>query len=116
MVVTGALKKGLRKVQEKLHSASVIEKEEEIMGVVEEVCFGGTLQKLKDILDTDEKSTRAVLVESVEMYEVIAGMGLHTFHEINAVVNTKFRTVDKKVKLTAGPLPAYSEKKKRKEV
>ena len=113
MVVTGALKKGLRKVQEKLHSASVIEKEEEIMGVVEEVCFGGTLQKLKDILDTDEKSTGVVPVQSVEIYEVIVEMGLDALHKNNAVVNTKYKTLDQKVKTVAGPLPVNSETRRK---
>ena len=92
----------------------MIEKDEEILRVVEEVCVGGTLQKLDDIQDTDEKSTCVVSEELVEMYEVIAGMGLDMLHEKNVMVNTKYKTVDKKVKPAASPLPAYSEEKEKK--
>ena len=97
-------------MQEKLRSASVIKEDEEITGVVEEVCVGGTLQELEDILDTDEKSTGVILVESVEMYGVIAGMELDMLRENNVMINTKYKTVGKKVKPAAGPLPVDSEK------
>ena len=81
---TRALKNELWTVQENLRSASAMEKDEEIMGVVEEVFVGGTLQKLEDILDMDEEGTLIVPVESVEMYEVIAGMELDTLCKNNA--------------------------------
>ena len=45
---------------------------------------------LEDILGMAEKSTQILPVESVEMYEVIAGMGLDTLRENNAMVNTKY--------------------------
>ena len=63
-------------MQEKPRPASATEEDEEITGVVEEVFVGGTLQRLEDILDMDEEGTLIVPVESVEMYEVIAGMEL----------------------------------------
>ena len=97
-------------MQEKLWSTSVIGKEEEIMGLVEEVCVGGTWQKLEDILDMDEKSTWVVPVESVKMYGVIARMDLDMLCENNTMVNTNYKAVEKKVKPTTGPLPAVMAK------
>ena len=111
--VTELLKKKLRKVHVKLWSALVMGKEEEITRVLEEGIVGGILQRLEDILNTVEKSTQIVPVESVEMYEVIAGIELDTLPENNALVNTKYNIIDKKVKLVAGPLPANNERKER---
>jgi hypothetical protein len=54
-------------------------------------------------------------VESIEMYEIIAKMGPDTLRREEAMVNTKYKTVEKKVKPAAGPLPADNEQK-RKEV
>ena len=102
-------------MQEKPRPASATEEDEEITGVVEEVFVGRTLLRLEDILHMDEESTLIVLVESVEMYEVIAGMGLDRIRNKNAIVNTKYKNMDKKVKPEAGPLPANNERK-RKEV
>jgi hypothetical protein len=56
---------------------------------VEEVCIGGTLQEVKEILDTDEKSDRVLPIKLVEMYGVIVGMGLDMLHENNVMINTK---------------------------
>ena len=54
---TRAFKKELWIVHKRLRSALVMEKDEEITGVVEKVFVKGTLQRLEDILDMDEKST-----------------------------------------------------------
>ena len=90
-----------------------MEKDEEILGVVEEVYVGGILERLEDILDSYEKRNRIVPVESIEMYEVIAGMELDTLHENTTVICTKYKTIDKKVKPTTGPLPINSERKRK---
>ena len=50
------------------------------------------------------------------MYEIIAKMGPDALRKEEAMVSTKYvKTVEKKVKPTAGPLPVDSEQK-RKEV
>ena len=49
------------------------------------------------------------------MYEIIAKMGPDVPRKEEAMVSTKYKTVEKKVKPAAGPLPADSEQK-RKEV
>ena len=90
-------------------------KDKEIIRVVEEVFVRGTLHRLKVILDMNDMSARIVPIESFEIYEVIAGMGLDTLRENNAMVNTKYKTIDKKVKPATGALPTNNERK-RKEV
>jgi hypothetical protein len=45
------------------------------------------------------------------MYEIIVKMGPDTLRKEEAMVSTKYKTVKKKVKLVAGPLPADSEQK-----
>ena len=107
--ITKAQKKRLWKVQERLRSASLIEEDEEIAGVMEEVCARGTLQELEEVLKMDEKSTRIILVESVEMYGAIAEIEPDILWENDMMVNTKYKTVDKKVKPVAGPLRIHSE-------
>ena len=49
------------------------------------------------------------------MYEIIAEIGLDVLHKEDAMVCTKYTTMEKKVKLSARPLPA-SREQKRKEV
>ena len=65
--VIRVMKKRLRKMQKELWSASIMAKDEKVMGVVEEIFVEKTLQRLEDILDNDEEGTRIVPVESVEM-------------------------------------------------
>ena len=115
MVVTGGMKKEYRKVEGKLWSASIIIEDEEIMGVVEEVFYGSTLQRLEDLAKENSQGDRVIPVEWVEMYEIIAKMGPDALRKEEAMVSTKYKTVEKKVKPAAGPLPVDSEQK-RKEV
>ena len=75
MSVTGGMKKEYRKVEDKLRSASIIKEDEEIVGVVEEVFYGSTLQRLEELAEDKSQGNRVVPVESVKMYEIIAKMG-----------------------------------------
>ena len=68
--------------------------------------YGSTLQQLEELAEDTSQGDRVVPVEPVEMYEIIAKMGEE------AMVSTKYKTVEKKVKLAAGPLPADSEQKR----
>ena len=47
------------------------------------------------------------------MYEIVAKMGQDTLRTEEAMVSTKYKTVEKKVKPAAGPLPTDSEQKRR---
>ena len=73
--VTKRRKKEYRQVEDKLRLASIIKEDEEIVGVVEEVFYGSTLQRLEEFAEDKSQGNRVVLVESVEMYEIIVKMG-----------------------------------------
>ena len=72
--VTGGKKNDYRKVEDKLRLASIINEDEEIVGVVEEVFYGSTLQQLEELAEDKSQGNRVVPVELVEMYEIIAKM------------------------------------------
>ena len=91
-------------MEDKLRSASIIKEDEEIVGVVEEVFYGSTLQRLEELAEDKSKGNRVVPVESVEMYEIIAKMGPDALRKEEAMVSTKYKTVEKKVKPATGPL------------
>ena len=109
------MKKEYRKVEDELRSASIINEDEEIMGVVEEVFYGSMLQRLEELAEDKSQGVRVVPVESFEVYEIIAKMGPDALRKGEAMVSTKYKTVEKKVKPVAGLLHTDSEQK-RKEV
>ena len=73
--VTGGMKKEYRRVEDKLWSTLIIKEDEEVVGVVEEVLYGSTLQRLEELAEDKSQGNRVIPVESVEMYEIIAKMG-----------------------------------------
>jgi lipoprotein-anchoring transpeptidase ErfK/SrfK len=79
------------------------------------VFYGSTLQQLEELAENTSYEDRVIPVESVEMYKIIAEMGPDTLRGEEAMVSMKYKTIEKKVKPAAGPLPADSEQK-RKEV
>ena len=62
---------------------------------------------------TNEQGIWIVPVESVEVYKINAEMGPNVLQKEDVMVYMKYKTVQKKVKLVAGPLPANSEQKRR---
>ena len=72
------------------------------------------LQHLQELAEEDSHRHRLVPVDSVNMSEIIAEMGLDAVRK-EAMVCTKYKIVEKKVKQFAGPLPS-NNKRKRKEV
>ena len=63
------------------------------MEVVEEVFYGSKLQRLEELVEDKRQGDRAVPVESVEMYEIIAKMGRDVLCKEEAMVSTKYKTV-----------------------
>ena len=96
-----------------MRSASMIKEDEEIVGVVVEVFYGSTLQRLEELAEDKNQGNRVVPVQSVEMYEIIAKMGPDALRKEEAMVSTKYKTVEKKVKPAAGSLPVDSEQKRK---
>ena len=60
MVVIGVMKKEVRKMQDDLRSALLIKQDEEITGVVEEVFYGSTLQRLEELAEEDSQGDQVV--------------------------------------------------------
>ena len=60
------MKNEYRQVEDKLRSASIIKEDEEIVGVVEGVFYGSTLQRLEELAEDKSQGNRVVPVESVE--------------------------------------------------
>ena len=75
--------------------------------------FGSALQMLEEMEGSDEQGIRIVPVELVEVYKIIVEMGPNVLQKEDVMVYMKYKTVQKKVKLVAGPLPANSEQKRR---
>ena len=82
---------------------------EEIEGVVEAVSFDDTLGKLRGVVGEVLKEDRTIPVCSEEMYEVIADFNRGLESDRTAQVNTKYKTVDRKVRPVTAPLPEGSE-------
>ena len=114
-VPTGVMRKEFRKMQEELWSVSIIDEDEEIVGVVEKVFYGSMLQQLEELAKENSQGGCVVLVQFVEMYEIIAEMGLNALHKEKVMVCTKYKTGEKKEKPSTGPLATNSEQT-RKEV
>ena len=65
--VTNGMNKEYWKVEDELLSTSIIKDDEEIVGVVEEVFYGSTLQRLEELAEDNSQGDRAVPVESVDV-------------------------------------------------
>ena len=57
---------------------------------------------------TDDQEIRIVLVESVEVFKIIAKVGPDVLRKEEAMVCTKYNNMEKKMKPTARLLPANS--------
>ena len=76
---------------------------------MEAVSFDDTLGKLQEVVGEGLKEDRPIPVCSEEMYEVIADFSRGLESDRMARVNTKYKTVDRKVRPVAAPLPEGSE-------
>jgi hypothetical protein len=108
------MKKEYRNMENKLRSASIIGEDEEIMGIVEEVFYRNTLQQLEELVKNTSHEDRVIPVESVEMYEIIAKMGPNTLRREEAMVSTKYKTVEKKVNRLRNRYPPTVNKRGKK--
>jgi hypothetical protein len=98
-----------RRAEERLRACGALGPEEEISGAVEAVAFHDTVGELRQVVGEGQDGDRTIPVGSERTYEVIADFvrGLGTGR--TARVNTKYKTVDRKVRPVAAPLPEGSE-------
>ena len=77
----------------------------EIGNTVEAVSFDNTLGDLRNVLKKGLNADRTIPVSSGKMYEVIADFMERVKLDWTARVDTKYKTVDRKVRRVAAPLP-----------
>ena len=83
----------------------------EISSAVEAVSFDDTLGEIGRVADEGLSEDRVIPVCSVEMYEVIADFGEMIGSDKTTQVDTKYKTVDRKVRPVAAPLREGSEER-----
>ena len=77
--------------------------EEEISDVVETVSFDESLGEIEGVVEGGLSEDRVITVNSVEMYEVIPDFEREIGTHRTACVDTKYKTVDGKVKPVSSP-------------
>ena len=97
------------KAEKRLRACGALGSGEEINGAMEAVSFDDTLGMLKEVVREDLSEDRTIPVYSERMYEVIADFGRGLESDRTARVSTKYKTVDRKVRPVAAPLPEGSE-------
>jgi hypothetical protein len=99
-------KQYIRSIEDKLRRGGELEEDKHISGVFEESCLGDTMGDLNTLLDLDfAHEDKIVRVYSKKLYDGVEGF--IDRHEVQ--VDTKYKTVAKKVKPVALPLPVDCE-------
>jgi hypothetical protein len=72
--------------------------------IMEEASFNDTISEIEAVVDSNYPyNPRVITVNSINMYAAIDNFPREVCKE-STVVNTKYKTVDKKIKLVAIPL------------
>jgi hypothetical protein len=106
---TGVSGWGKKRAEERLRACGALGQDEEISGAVEAVALDDTVEELRQVVEEGLGGDQTIPVGSEQTYEVIADFvrGLGTSR--TARVNTKYKTVDRKVRPVAAPLPEGSK-------
>ena len=98
----------IRSIECELKDMGEIDHEEFVSGVFEESCFSDTMSELQNLLDSDFiDKDRVVSVFSKDFYDEVKEFVEK--HEVR--VETKYKSVSKKVKPVALPLPLDCDEK-----
>ena len=82
----------------------MIDSEEKLLNIFEEYCFKDTVGELESLTTEDDEVE--VMVNSIELFKTIK----EYVQNQEAQINTKYKTVERKVRPAATPLPEDSEK------
>ena len=107
--IVGVVGREKKRAEERLRECRVLGPGEEINGAVEAVYFDDTLGELLEVVGEGLKEDQTIPVCSEEMYEVIADFNKGLGSDQTAQVDTRYKTVDRKVRPVAAPLPEGSE-------
>ena len=94
-------------VQSNLQGCEVIEPDEFISRILEEVSFADSMADIEELVvsKVDAEGNNVVKLYSVELYELISRYQSELEDAVNVHVDTKYKTVAKKVRPVAAPLP-----------
>ena len=92
----------------RLRACGALSHDEEIGEAVEAVSFDDILGDIGKVVEGGLSEDQVIPVSSIDMYEVIADFERGTRAHRIARVETKYKTVDRKVKPVAAPLPEGS--------
>ena len=81
---------------------------EEIREAMEVVSFDDSLGEIGNVVEGGLSEDRVIPVSSIDMYEVMADFERRKHGHQIARVDTKYKTVDQKVKPVVAPLPEGS--------
>ena len=96
--------------EERFIECGVLNPDKEVSSAVEAVSFDDTLGEMGQVIEEGLSEDRVIPVNSVEMYEVIADFGQRFKLGQMARVDTRYKTVDRKVRPVEAPLHEGSEK------
>jgi hypothetical protein len=107
--MTGVGGREKRRVEERFRACGALGPDKEISGPVEAVSFDDTVGELRWVVEEGLVEDRTIQVGSEHTYEVIADFVRGLATDRAARVNTKYKTVDRKVRPVVAPLPEGSE-------
>ena len=90
-----------------LKEQGILEEEDNISWVMEEASFNDTIGEIESIVDLSPHEQHTIQVNSINMYTAIDECRRGVMEEL-VKVNTKYKSVDKKVKPVVIPLPEDS--------
>ena len=98
-----------KRAEERLRACGILGPGEEINGAMEAVSFDDTLGELREVVGGGLEEDRKIPVCSARMYEVIADFSKGLESDRTARVDTRYKTVDRKVRPVAAPLTEGNE-------
>ena len=101
----------MKRAEERLRAFGVLGPDDEIGGAVKAVSFDETLGDLRTVLEEGLNEDRTSSFSSERMYEVITDFKERVESDRTARVETRYKTVDPKVRPVAAPLPKGNEER-----
>ena len=103
-------KSRVQSFEEALREEQIIERDEGIKWVMEEASFNDTIGEMEKVVDLSPHNQQTIQINSIDMYVAIDEYNRSIMAEI-VDINTKYKTVDRKIKPVAVPLPKDSWQK-----
>ena len=102
--ITGIGDRNKKRFEGRLKACGALGPDEDIGDIVDKVSFDDTLGEIERVVEGDLSENRVISVNSVKMYEVITNFEKEIGVHRTARVDTKYKTVDRKVRSIAANL------------